>query len=197
MAAACHNSFAAVDAIASEPADARLLRPHAFKNRSLRGRAPSTTQFYSARDTRGWDRPECVAGNRSSTALWGGGSPGATSSPSWRDSRGARTRRSFHGRTGRAVCHAACSRAPRATPRVPSDRLAAEWVPPPPLKLFASASDHEEQRAARAAAAQPRYRNEAWLSGKPGMARRGGGNLQSPSGLGRPDDGGVPRRRQA
>src|SRR3954463_4736409 len=95
MAAACHNSFAAVDAIASEPADAPLLRPHAFKNRSLRGRAPSTTQFYSARDTRGWDRPEFVAGNRSSTALWGGGSPGATSSPSWRDSRGARTRRSF------------------------------------------------------------------------------------------------------
>src|SRR3954453_22201507 len=53
----------------------------------------------------------------------------------------------FHGRTGRAVCHAACSRAPRATSRVPSDRLAAEWVPPPPLQLFASGLDEPERSA--------------------------------------------------
>jgi hypothetical protein len=35
-----------------------------------------------------------------------------------------------------------------------------------------------------------------WLSGKPGPARRGGGNLQSPSRRARPDDDGVRRRGQ-
>jgi len=141
--AACHNSFAAVDAIANEPADAPLLRPHAFKNRSLRGPAPSTTQFTRRVMSRGLGPPavrrwqqivDGVAGRRI-RRVRPHRRPGGTAVAPVRADR-------LHGRARRAVCHAASLGAPRATLRVPSDRLAAEWVPPPPLKLFASASDH-------------------------------------------------------
>jgi hypothetical protein len=46
---------------------------------------------------------------------------------------------------------------------------------------------------------RPRRRccTAAWLSGNPGPVHRGGGNLQSPSRLERPADGGLRRRRQA
>jgi hypothetical protein len=70
-AADCHNSFAAAHAIADEPADAPLLRQHAFKNGSLRGAAPPSTRRVMTRAV--WGRPEFVAVNRSSTAVWAGG----------------------------------------------------------------------------------------------------------------------------